>query len=192
MINAMPRLRHAFLSSREGATAIEFAIVAPVLFLLVMGVIELGLIFFTNAVLEGATNIGSRIGKTGYSSGGPREDYIMSRIRELSGGILNTDNLTISILSYNNFDNIGQPEACITAQCRAVDAVPGIDFVDTNGNGSWNSDQGKSAAGGAGAIVLYRVSYVWKLFTPLMSALIGDAQGNVTISSVAAVRNEPF
>jgi hypothetical protein len=31
----------------------------------VIGFIEFGLIFFVNSVLEGATNVGSRIGKTG-------------------------------------------------------------------------------------------------------------------------------
>lgn len=177
---------------RKGVAIIEFAVVAPVLFLLLIGFIELGLILFTTAVLEGATTVGSRIGKTGFTSGGvSRETYIRDRINFLSGGFLNPALLNIDILSYNNFNNIGQPEPCISPPTAPCPGTPGVNFVDINGNGVFDLDQGAATAGGAGSVVLYRVTYPWALFTPLMSNLLGTG-GIYNITAVAAVRNEQF
>lgn len=177
---------------RSGATIIEFAIVAPVLFLFLVGFIELGLIFFTTSVLEGATNIGSRIGKTGYTDAGvAREDFIRSEIVRLSGGFLDPAQLDISILSYSNFDTIGQEEHYDDANGNGQHD-PGETFTDVNGNGQWDRDQGAANAGGRGAVVLYRVSYPWHVFTPLMRSFIADGSGILMINAIASVKNEQF
>jgi Flp pilus assembly protein TadG len=177
---------------RTGSAIIEFAIIAPILFLFLIGFTELALIFFTNAVLEGATNIGSRIGRTGYTAGGVvREDYIRSEIQRLSGGYLDTSLLNISILSYDNFGNVGRPEDFIDANGNGT-YDPGESFTDVNGNSQWDADRGITGAGVRGAVVLYRVTYPWELFTPLMRDLIGDPNGILNITAVATVRNERF
>jgi len=187
-------MRHFRLlkQNQSGVAIIEFAVVAPALFLLLIGFIELGLILFTTAVLEGATTGGSRIGKTGFTSQNlSREAYIRDRINFLSGGFLNPAQLNISILSYNNFNNVGQPEPCILPPGGPCPGIPGVNFVDVNGNGTWDQDQGKATAGGAGSVVLYRVTYPWALFTPIMSSLLGTG-GIYNITAIAAVRNEQF
>jgi len=178
------------IRNNDGNTIIEFAVVAPMLFLLLMGIIEFGLIYFTNSAMEGATNIGSRIGKTGFTTGGVnREAYIRSEINRLSGGFLNSSKLKISILSYSSFSNIGQPEPCISPPKAPCPGRPGINFTDINGNGTWDIDQGSANAGGAGAIVLYSSTYPWSLFTPLISSFLGRG-GIYTITATTAVRNE--
>lgn len=184
--------KKAFLKDATGATIIEFAIVAPMLFLILAGIIELGLILFTTSAIEGATNVGARIGKTGFSSGAlSREDYIRNEVVRLTGGFLNTAQLNISILSYSSFSNIGQPEPCISPPTAPCTGVAGVNFVDINGNAQWDADQGSASAGGSGSIVLYRVTYPWRLFTPIMSSLLGTA-GVFDITATAAVRNEQF
>lgn len=177
-----------FAKNTSGATIIEFAVVSPLLFLLLAGIIELGLILFTTSAMEGATNIGARIGKTNFYTGN-RESYIRNEIIKLTGGMLNTNNLSISILSYNSFANIGQPEPCISPSTPPCPGIPGVNFTDINGNGTWDADQGATNAGGSGAVVLYRSTYPWHLFTPLLSSLIGT-DGTYTITAVSAVRNE--
>jgi Flp pilus assembly protein TadG len=178
-----------FVKNTGGNTIIEFAVVAPMLFLILSGIIELGLILFTTSAMEGATNVGSRIGKTGYTQGGSREDYIRTQITKLTGGFLNSSSLSISILSYSSFSNIGQPEPCLIPASPPCPGVAGVNFTDINGNGTWDADQGAASAGGSGSVVLYRTSYPWHLFTPIMSSLLGTS-GVYTITAVAAVRNE--
>lgn len=174
----------------EGVTMIEFAIIAPVMFLLLIGFIELSLIFTTYLVLEGATTVGSRIGRTGYTeSGSSREDYIRSEIIRLSAGLIDSRRIVIQELAYDNFNNIGKPEPCTTPG----DTAPCPNgYVDVNHNGQWDADQGVENAGGRSDVVLYRVSYPWTVFTPLMNIIIGDVSGQITITATATVKNERF
>ncbi len=184
--------KRSLKANQDGVAMIEFAVVAPALFLILMGFIELGLIFFINTALEGATNVGSRIGKTGFTTlNTSREAYIRTQVNTFSGGFLNPALLKITILSYNSFSNIGQPEPCISPPVAPCPGVPGVNFVDVNGNGVFDIDQGATNAGGAGAVVVYTVSYPWKLFTPLMSAFIGSG-GTYNITATTTVRNEQF
>lgn len=181
-----------FLRSAHGGSIIEFAIVAPVLFLLLIGFIELGMIFFTYSVMEGATGINSRTGKTGfptYNTAPERTQLIRDRIRQFSFGYIDNSNLVITVLAYRSFENVGQPEPCVPP----TDPAPCVGgFNDINGNGQWDADQGRADAGGSGEVVVYRVTYPWQIFTPLMSNLLGDAQGKITLTAAATVRNERF
>lgn len=174
----------------KGASIIEFAIVAPVFMLLLVGFIELGLIFFTSTILESATGISSRIGKTGFAPAGVnREEFIRSELRRLSGGYLSPDLLQIDVVSYKSFASIGQPEPCTTAG----DPPPCVNgFDDVNGNGQWDADQGAAGVGTRGKVALYRVNYPWSIFTPLMRQVIGNSNGIYNISAIATVKNENF
>lgn len=157
----MSRLR-LFKNNIGGTAIIEFAVVAPVLFLLLTGFIELGLILLATSLLEGATDVGARIGKTNYTLNDlDRKTYILNQINNYSGGLLNPANITITVKSYK-FSNTGVVGAATS------------NFV-----------------GGAGALVEYRVSYPWQLFTPLFSSVFGTG-GVYTINAVSFVRNEAF
>lgn len=51
----------------KGSAAIEFALVAPVFFILLMGTIETGVIFFAQATLQNAVNDTARLVRTGQT-----------------------------------------------------------------------------------------------------------------------------
>src|SRR5690606_32071705 len=81
----------------SGATALEFAIIAPVLFLLLFGIIEFSLMMFASSVIEGATAHISRMSKTGAerslaSDSGTRAAEDKARLREMilkrGGGVI--------------------------------------------------------------------------------------------------------
>jgi len=155
----MPFIRNARLPATggcdRGASAIEFALVAPMLFLMLFGLIELSLIMFTYAVIDTATTIGSRIGRTGYTTSGlSREDYIQQQVGALSMGVLDPSQLTITITSYSDFSSIGQ------------------------------AGQGQAGAGGAQAIVVYQVTYPWTIMTPMMNQFFGTTFNIQSIATV--------
>ncbi len=195
---ALPGLFRRFLNteynsrSQEGALAIEFAVLAPVLIILLMGIVEFGLIMFANTVLEGATSMGARIGKSGTGgTGGTREQYIRNQIKTLSGGLLDPNNVVITTQPYPTYSTSGSPpaEPCITPTCGGGTA--GVDYTDLNGNGVY--DLVRSDAGLGGDVVVYRSTYNWPLKTPLIAQIIGHGGDNIfPITAVTTVRNEPF
>ena len=167
-----------YLGCQDGATAVEFGFIAPVLFLLVMGIVEAGLIMSAQNTLESATYLASRTGRTGFAdTGKTQEETIMDTLKERASLFLNTDYVSIDALSvstrtYAGFDDINEPEPFVDANANGV-RDDGENFTDINGNGVWDEDRGGSGYGSAGEIVIYTVTYPWPLFTPLVSQFIG-------------------
>jgi Flp pilus assembly protein TadG len=50
------------IKCRKGAAAVEFAIIAPLLFTIIFGIIEFGLLFFDKQVITNASREGARYG----------------------------------------------------------------------------------------------------------------------------------
>lgn len=181
-----------FVDDQRGVTAVEFALVAPVLFLFIFGIIEFSQIMFTKSVMEGSTNITSRLGKTGYvESGKSREDMLRALLVERTSGILDPEKIEIQTLVYDSFKDIGKAEPFTDSNGNGQWDI-GEAFVDVNGDGVWNSDLGKAGLGGAGDIVVYKVAYNWPIQTPVMNEFLGDVHGNLPLRVSVVVRNEPY
>jgi Flp pilus assembly protein TadG len=185
------RIWQRLLRHEEGVSALEFAIVAPVFMLLLFGIIEFALIMMVYNVMEGATAISSRLGKTGYTATGiTRQQTIINAITDRAGSLIDPQQLTVSTKFYKQFDQINDPEPYTDANGNgSYDA--GETYTDINGNSQWDADMGASGYGSAGDIVVYQVSYPWKLSVPLISSLVGT-NGVYTITTHAVVKNEPY
>jgi len=190
----------SFMRSATGSAAIEFAFLLPVLLVFLMGIIEYNMIMYASAVLQGATVIAAREGKTGYTqSGMSQQDYIYGIVRTRVTGLLDTSipaspgvaALQISSKSYASYNAIGQPEPCISPTQPPCPGTPGVNFTDVNHNGVWDSDEGSAGLGGQGDIVVYTVTYSWHVLTPIMSNFLGT-NGVVTLSASSVAKNEPY
>ena len=62
----MRELIHRLRRGNEGVTALEFALILPLLLIMLFGIIEYSLIMFSYSALESAVLQGSRVGKTGF------------------------------------------------------------------------------------------------------------------------------
>ena len=189
----MPLLRliRKLAMNNSGVTAIEFAVVAPTFMLLLCGIIEFAMIMMLFNVMEGATAISSRLGKTGYSTVGlTRQQTIIKAIKDRAGSLIDPTKLTVTSKFYKQFDQIGDPEPFIDANHNGV-RDPSESYTDINGNGVWDSDMGSSGYGSASDIVVYTVTYPWPIATPIISNLVGTG-GNYNITTHAVVKNEPY
>jgi hypothetical protein len=186
-----PNLRdRSGLRDQSGITAVEFAMVTPVLLLMVIGILEFTSIMFTMAVMESATNSTSRLGKTGYvAAGTTRQQQIIDSIATKTSGLLDPTKIIITSKVYSDFSKVGQPEPCINPTSTPCPGTPNVNFIDVNGNGAWDADMGIAGLGNAGDIVVYTVTYPWKIMTPIISNIIGGTF-DITVRSV--VRNEPY
>lgn len=175
----------------DGVSAIEFAVIAPVLLLLIFGIVEFATIMLVANIMENATSISSRLGKTGYVAGGKsRSDTIRDSVIARAGGLIDAGKLTITSKYYEQFDQIGDAEPWNDANHNGLAEVG--EYTDINGNGQYDADMGLAGFGDAEDIVVYTIRYPWGIMTPIMREIVGDAQGEFPITAHAVVKNEPY
>lgn len=175
----------------EGVTALEFALVAPVFLLMMMGTIEFSVVMFVTSVMEGATTQSARLGKTGFVANGmSREQTIRTLIDERTGKLIDMNKLTITAKTYKNFDSVGKAEPSNdTNNNGTIDAG---EYDDINGNGRYDNDMGAQGLGDANDVVVYTITYPWQIVTPLVQPLIGNGHGNYDVKTRMVVKNEPY
>ncbi len=186
-----PSHRNIFWSDENGVTAIEFALIAPILLLLIMAITEISMIMYAQSIMESAAFSASRTGKTGYiASNFSREQTILNELNHRASSLLDSSKITINTTTYGQFSEIGQPEPFVDVNGNGKRDA-GENYTDVNGNGQYDNDMGISGAGGGSQVVVYTINYPWPVFTPLIGALIG-VQDHINISARAVVQNEPF
>jgi hypothetical protein len=183
------RLARRALVGDDGKAIVEFALVAPIFLGITLSIFEFSGIMFVQTLLEGGAREASRYGLTGQQPEGvSRDDMILQIVSENSFGIIDIDELEMTTLVYESFDEVGQPEPF--TDDNGNDAYDeGEPYVDSNGNGSWDDDMGAAGLGGPGEVVVYEMSYDWPIMIPLFQPFFGD---HVTLQANIAVRNEPF
>lgn len=182
--------RLAFLErlggDRRGAAATEFALVALPMSLLILPPIDLGYRAYGQSVLQGALVKAARLSTTGSYSNSQIDDIVNKDLKEFKNGAT----VTITRKSYANFSGVGKPEK-ITSDTAPVGTYNvGDCYIDQNGNGQWDAEQGKDGQGGADDVIYYEVSLTFPRVIPL-STLLGFP-ANETLKSSTIVRNQPY
>jgi Flp pilus assembly protein TadG len=185
----MIRLAPALRRDRAGISTVEFALLAPVMMVMLMGFFDLAQQAYIRSVLQGAMQQAGRNStlETGASTTSAIDDYVKNQVKKVTG-----PNVTFTPVrkSYADFASVGKAE-------NFVDKVPknnkydaGECFEDVNGNGVWDSDLGKSGQGGADDAVLYTMTVSYKHLFPVAKLLGWTANQSVTASTV--LRNQPY
>jgi hypothetical protein len=172
-----------------GNAMVEFALVAPIFLGVTLSILEFSGIMFVQTLLEGGAREASRYGLTGQTPEGiSREAMILQIVSENSFGLIDIDELEMTTLVYDNFNEVGQPEP-FTDENGNGEYDADEPYTDVNGNGGWDDDMGAAGLGGPGEVVVYEMSYDWPIMIPLFQPFFGD---HVTLQANIAVRNEPF
>lgn len=163
-----------FIKAREGATAVEFALIAGPFFLLLMGLIEIALFFFASSMIETATAEAAREIRTGevvMAGDGPGE--FRDRICARAGAILDCARIQVDVRRVDSFG---------VAQLGAMINDAGVDIS------AFGFDPG-----GPGEIVVVRAVYEWPLIAPGQFNGLANLPGNKRlIVASSAFRNEQF
>lgn len=172
----------------------EFAFAAPIVFLIVAGIVDFMMVLVVTSLMEGGLQNASRLGRTGFQTvpvAVPRIDAVRQEIADATLGLVDMANLTVVTRVYPCFDSIGQPEPYIDNNPANGSYDPGETYTDVNGNAMWDPDMAASGFGGPGSVVLYEVFYDWAALTPLIGNFFSP-NGEIPISVSVAVRNEPY
>ena len=168
-----PSLLQALLSDRRGAAAMEFAIVALPLFLMLAGTIETGVLAFTSAVMEAATREAARQVRTGVvQSASDAAQRFRAEFCPQLPPTFACDSFYFDVRTFSEFAGITLPPVTLDAA-----GVPqGLQF----------------SPGGANAVVTVRVIHPYRFMTPLIGQAMTGGQGAVPVISTAVMRTEPF
>ncbi len=158
----------------SGVTAIEFAMVAIPFFALIVGIIEIGLMFFASRILDNATADTARLIRTGqaYAQDFDAAAFRLAVMAELPSFFSN-DRLSLDVRTFETF-------AGISTQSPVED-------------GQFNSDDFTYVNAGPSEIVVVRVFYRWPYVGSYMGVNLADLdEGSRLLGAVQVFRTEPF
>jgi Flp pilus assembly pilin Flp len=178
--------RFRLFNDERGVTLVEFAFVAPVLCLTLMGFFDLGYRTYVGSVLQGALHEAARLATVGDKTLPQIDAHVKARLLEFSEDA----EINVDAQSYSDFSQVKQPERI------AADTPPlgvynkGDCWEDYKPNGKYDSDRGNRGLGGAEDVIRYEVSIEYPRLTP-MPAFLGWSQ-NDKITGSTVLRNQPF
>ncbi len=174
-------LRH----DRRGVTTIEFALVAPVFLMVIIGCLDLGQMVYAKGVLDGAVEKAARdssleTGDTSLADG---------KVRSTITKVLPKATVSSTRKSYFDFTNANKGEA-LDDKNGDGECSTGESYTDRNGNSRWDEDLGEDGNGGANDVIVYtvRVAYDPVFAVPLVPINWSRRE----IVSTAVKRNQPF
>ena len=160
-----PRALSRLCRNERGASALEFAIVAPLLFAVFFMAIEITVVLFADSVLENASNRITRIGKLGVPDGQDCDSTVRAAFEDaLSSWAVSPLDMRLDVQVYR--------------------AGQGIRFGDVD-------DEDYSPicdAGERGEIVMYRLMLDRAGLTGILGWMDSDF---VRLERIVAIQNEP-
>ena len=182
----LPALLRRLHRDDSAVTIIEFAMVAPVMLLLLLGFFDLGYRAYAASVLQGALHDAARMATVG----GYSMPQIDTRVKTRLSNFATRSTVTTAADSYYQFSGVAQPELIVgdTTPLNAYNA--GDCFEDANGNNQYDTDRGRSGTGNSDDIVRYRVTITFPRVFPL-GILLGWPNTQ-TLTSETVLRNQPY
>jgi Flp pilus assembly protein TadG len=169
-----------FLKANSGATAVEFAMVAPVFFMALGSVVEMGLMLFTEYVLQSSVQEAARQIRTGQAqSAGLSSAQFKTEICDLAKVVMKCEaNVHVYVRSAATFTALKA-------------ATPSYLTVGTAYGGATPSTS--YSCGGPSQAVAIIATYDWDIVLPFMDAFGNIDGGNKRrIAGFAMFQNEPF
>jgi Flp pilus assembly protein TadG len=185
----MIRARFSRLAAdNAGVSAVEFALIAPVLLMMVLGIFDLGHNMYTTSMLQGAIQQAARNSTIEGAAGNAAalDGLVTDAVRAISPNAT----LQFGRTAYTNFSDVGQAEDFTDSDNDDV-CNNGEPYEDSNGNGQWDTDQGIAGQGGARDAVLYQVTVSYPRLFPIARLIPGQTD-TFTMQSQTVLRNQPY
>jgi len=166
-----------FSACRNGAAAVEFALVAAPFLALLVALFQTVLVFFAGRVLDVTTEAASRYIMTGQAQNANyTQANFASWVCQKTFALFNCNNFMINVQNYASFS-------------AASTATPTVTF----NNQGQVSNTWTYSPGNPGDIVVVQVMYQWPVVLgPLGFNLSNLSNGNRLLVSTAVFKNEPY
>ena len=173
-----------FLGCRNGASAVEFAIVAPIFLALVMSTFEVGWFYFVNATTDAATVNIARYIRTGqaqndgYTSQGNRDDFFANKVCPKLQFLANCQSkITAEVKKFATFAELAADTSDMICRNDNPRDINNITFEPGSDN----------------AIVRVRICMIYKTLNPAIGmSLAKNQSGERRITTTYILRVEPY
>ncbi|HEY0621868.1 TadE/TadG family type IV pilus assembly protein [Sphingomonas sp.] len=181
----------------RGTTIVEFAIVAPVLGLLLLGAFDVAHTLYMRAALQGVVQKAARDLTLESGLNATKQNELDDKVRDQVRTLANNATVTFTRQWYRSYEHAAaskfEPwtDTNNNGTCDGPQgATPGEPYEDTNGNGRWDATGGNLSQGGAKDAVLYTASVSYPRFFPIYNMIGGSRTTTVKASTV--LRNQPY
>ena len=194
MIRLLNRLR----ADRRGATIIEFAIITPVMMMVIMGLGDLLYQEYVQSVLSGAVQKAGR--DSGIQGGANLATTIDTAVINQVGTVVQKPTQNCGTTTgtgptwcskrenYDSFTEVA-PEPFIDTNKDGI-CNHGESYTDVNGNSQWDADPGLAGQGGANDVTLYTMTLTYPRLFPV-AGLLGFSR-MATLSGATLLKNQPY
>ena len=176
LMRRLGKIFRQWLAGDEGVTAIEFSLMATPFFFIVIGIIELSMMYVANSMLLGGVEDAARQIRTGQTQGATGEtpqQAFENSFCETSGVLLDCNNIQYEVETINDFSAADMSMPTFDKNGKLI--APPFDL------------------GGSSSIVLVRVIYFYPLMTPLIGKFFADSPNNTKLMmATLVVQNEPY
>ncbi|MFA9200717.1 MAG: TadE/TadG family type IV pilus assembly protein [Cypionkella sp.] len=168
-----------------GVTIVEFALVAPVFLLMLMGMLDFGQMIYGKTILSGAVEAAARSSSLEGGDTAAADALVVDRVKHVLPGVQIVSTRT----SYYDFADIGRSEQWNDANGNGS-CDNGEAFTDENSDGDWDREIGVTGNGAANDVVMYsvRATYAPVFKIPFMPAMWNTR----TLNSTAIRKNQPY
>lgn len=179
------------VADQRGATIIEFAMIAPVFCLLLMGAFDIAHSLYTRAVLQGVLQKSARDSSLEEGTKTVRQDALDNSIRKQAKAMANNADIKFTRRFYRTFAEAAaaKPEDWGDTNKDGT-CNRGERYQDANLNSVWDADGGNEGQGGAKDATFYTVTMTYPSLFPLWRMIGGSNTQTVKASTI--LRNQPY
>jgi Flp pilus assembly protein TadG len=175
----------------SGVTVVEFALVAPVLCLVLLGAFDVSHTLYARAALQGIVQKTARDSTLESSAVAEQQAALDTKVKDQVTALANNATITISRRFYRSFSEAAAARAEVFTDTNSngrCDA--GEPFEDVNRNNVWDPDGADAGQGGAKDATLYTVTMSYPRFFPVYKLVGGSDTTRISASTV--LRNQPY
>lgn len=184
------------VSDGKGSSITEFALIAPVLTVMLMGVLDLGHTLYMQSVLQGVMQKAARDASLETGSQTSTQTSIDSAVTEQIQRLAQNATVTITRTSFRDFTKAATPakepftDSSVGSPYRNGTCDHGEPYEDSNNSGTWDTDNGRTGQGGAKDTTIITAQVVYPRLFPFMRAV--GLPANVTLNASTALVNQPY
>ena len=190
----MTRLLNRLCTEKRGAALMEFAFVAPVLLVVIMGLLDFGYDLYAKAVFEGVVQKAARDATLEDNANVASSTLIDTKVKNAFKNMnasVTDGSFSFTRRNFKDFSNAGKMEPSTGPGGLCAPPLGGTTYtyVDLNNSNSWD-DGAVDGQGGANDVVLYTATVTYRAIFPI-NALFG-APMTQTIRASTVLRNQPY